>query len=60
MFPKLHMTRNTKTLGYEIIAMITFLSESITKKTIESGSWFKFGVFMLRKSDKTITTKNSK
>jgi hypothetical protein len=60
MFPKLHMTRNTKTLGFGIITTITFLSEIITKKTTEFGSWFKFGAFVCRKSDKTNTTKNSK
>jgi hypothetical protein len=60
MFPKLHMTRNMKMLGYGIIKMITFLSETITKKTTESGSWFKFVPFVLRKSDKTSTTKNLK
>ena len=60
MFPKIHMTRNMKMFGYGIIAMITFLSETITKKTTESGSWFKFGAFMCRKGDKTNTTKNSK
>ena len=60
MFPKLHKTRNTKTFGYGIIATITFLSETITKKTTEFGSWFKFGVFVCRKGDKTNITKNSK
>ena len=60
MFPKLNMTRNTNTIGYGIIATITFLSETITKKTTESGSWFKFGAFVCRKGDKTNTTKNPK
>jgi len=60
MFPKLHMMINTKMLGYGIIATITFLSETIIKKTTESGSWFKFGAFVCRKSDKTNATKNLK
>jgi hypothetical protein len=60
MFPKLHMMRNAKTLGYGTIATITFLSETITKKTTEFGSWFKFVAFVCRKSNKTNTTKNSK
>ena len=60
MLPKLHMTRNTKTFGYGIIATITFLSETITKKTTESGSWFKFGAFVCRKAEKTNTTKKLK
>ena len=60
MFPKLHMTRNTKTFGYGIIATIKFLSETITKKTTESRSWFKFRAFVCRKGDKTNTAKNSK
>ena len=56
MFPKFHMTRNTKATRYGIIATKTFLRDTIAKKTTQPRPWFKFVSFMGRKKDKTNTT----
>ena len=60
MFPKFHMTGDTKATRYEIIAMKTLLRDTIAKKTTQPRPWFKFVSFMGRKRDKTNTTEYSK
>jgi hypothetical protein len=60
MFLELHMTRDSKLSGNEVIAAITFLSDPITKEATQVRARFKFGMLMWRKNDKTNTTKDAK
>ena len=60
MFPKFHMTGDTKVTIYGIIAMKTLLRDTIAKKTTQSRPWFKFVSVMGRKRDKANTTEYSK
>ena len=60
MFPKLHMTRDSKSLGDGVIVAITVLSDAITKEATQARAGFKFGMFMWGKNNKTNTTKNAK
>ena len=60
MFPKFHITGNTKATRYRIIAAKTLLRDTIAKKTTQPRPWFKFVSFMGRKRDKTNTTEYSK
>jgi hypothetical protein len=60
MFPKFHMTGDTKAMRYGIIAVKTLLRYTIAKKTTQPRPWFEFVSFMGRKRDKTNTTEYSK
>ena len=60
MFPKFHMTGDTKVTRYEIIATKTILRDTIAEKTTQSRPRFKFVSFMGRKRDKANTTEHSK
>jgi hypothetical protein len=60
MFPKFHMTGDTKAMRYGIIAAKTLLRDTITKKTTQPKPWFEFVSFMGRKRDKINTTEYSK
>jgi hypothetical protein len=60
IFPELQMMRDSKSLGNRAIAMITFLSDAITKEATQARAGFKFGILMWGKSDKTNTTKDAK
>jgi hypothetical protein len=60
MFPKFHMTGDTKATKDRIIATKTLLRDTIAKKTIQPRPWFQFVSFMGRKRDKTNTTEYSK
>jgi hypothetical protein len=60
MFPKFHMTGDTKAMRYGIKATKTLLRDTIAKKTTQPRSWFVFVSFMGRKRDKTNTTEYSK
>jgi hypothetical protein len=60
MFLELHMTRDSKSSGNGVIAMITFLSDAITKEATQVRAGFKFSTLMWGKSDKTNTTKDAK
>ena len=60
MFPKFHMTGDTKATRYGIIATKTLLRDTIAKKTTQSRPWFEFVSFMGRKRDKINTTEYSK
>ena len=55
MFPKFHMTGDTKAARYGIIATKTLL-----KDYGNENPWFEFISFMGRKRDKTNTTEYSK
>jgi hypothetical protein len=52
MFPKFHMTGDTKATRYGIIAAKTLLRHTIAKKTTQPRLWFEFVSFMERKRDK--------
>ena len=56
IFPKFHMTGDTKATRYGIIVAKTLLRDTIVKKTTQPRSWFEFVSFMERKRDKTNTT----
>jgi hypothetical protein len=60
IFPKFHMTEDTKAMRYGIIAAKTLLRDTIAKKTTQLKPWFEFVSFMGRKRDKTNTTEYSK
>ena len=60
MFPKFHMTGDTKATRYEIIAMKTLLRDTIAEKTTQPRPRFEFISIMRRKRDKANTTKYSK
>ena len=60
MFPKDHMPRNTKTFSNEIITPITFLTNSIPKKTTQTRTRLKFVSFMILKKNKIDTSEDSK
>ena len=60
MFPKFHMTGDTKATRYEIIAMKTLLRDTIAKKTTQPRPRFKFVSFMGKKRDKANTNEHSK
>ena len=60
MFPKFHMTGDTKATRYGIITMKTLLKDIIAKKTTQLRPWFEFVSFMGKKRDKTNTTEYSK
>ena len=60
MFPKFHMTRDTKATRYGIIAMKTLLRDTIAEKTTQPRPRFEFISIMRRKRDKANTTEYSK
>ena len=60
IFPKFHMTKDTKVKRYEIIATKTLLKDTIVEKTTQSRPRFKFVSFMRRKRHKANTTEDSK
>ena len=52
MFPKFHMTGDTKATRYRIIAMKTLLRDTIAEKKTQLRPRFEFVSFMGRKRDK--------
>ena len=60
MFPKVHMTGDTKATRYGIIVTKTLLRDTIAEKTTQPRLRFEFVSFMGRKRDKANTTKFSK
>ena len=60
MFPKDHMPRNTKTFSNGIITPITFFTNFIPKKTLQTRTRLKFVSFMIMKNNKTDTSKDFK
>ena len=56
MFPKFHMTGDTKVTRYGIIAMKTLLRDTIAEKTTQPRPRFEFISIMRRKRDKANTT----
>ncbi len=60
MFPKFHMTGDTKVMRYGIIATKTLLRDTIAEKTTQLRPRFEFVLFMGRKRDKANTTEYSK
>ncbi len=60
MFPKFHMTGDSKTMRYRIIAMKTLLRDTIAEKKTQPRPRFEFVSFMGRKRDKANTIEYSK
>ena len=60
MFPKDHMTRDTKSLGERIPTTIPFMFNTIAQEATKAGTRFKFGTFMRLEKNKTGRAKDPK